>query len=341
MSDSDSDDFLEEMSKVGSRTSLRRAQATVEQRLAALDMALAAEDKNRKFQTRLMQLKAEEQNNGEDTIKQAEERLKQHASTKPAQRRQATYNSIHGIDDMDLNDGLTDGKRMALKTAADTDKSTMLGTRPTLQYMTDPAELYCTSDDAIKALKEILKSKDLKNHVIGKKLIALTPNIRNLTLFLSKPSLMLTAMKKHRMTNLPHSLSQWLFYLACSRDESVMELSRAAFCCLHHIWKNTLEPADDTVLVLADLDTQLSRWFGLTVGETRGQSKDEDKDHTDDMIKGTVSSLRRWLILWGVLFRNCLVPGTDNFGETATRCIVALVQVGLDPILVHSADVNG
>ena len=331
MSDSDDDGFFEAMAKVGTRTSKRKENKTTEERLAMLESAIAMEDKNRQLQGRLLKMKQEEPS--DDRVKQAEEQLIL-AATTTAQRRQETYNTIHGIHDLD--DGLTDCKRMALSNAVDTDKSSLLGTRKTLQCCVEPKELYRTNQEAVKALVAILKSKELKNHVIGKKMLALSSNVHNLSIFLSKPHALMVAMNQHRTPHLPHHLCQWLFFMACSRNCNVMQLSRAAFKCLEHIWKNTMEPAEDPFLVLNDLESQLRSWFGLKITVWDVHNKYQGETDGDEIIKSTTWSLRRWLTLWGILFQNGLVTGTETLKETATRCVVALVQAGLDPVVVHN-----
>lgn len=335
MSDSDSDDgFFEAMKKVGTRIAVRKAEITSEERLAALDTVLEAEEKNRQLQTRILKMKKEEPS--EDCIRQAEDQLKPKTTT--AQRRQETFNNIHGIAE-DVDDRLTDDHRMALLNADDTEKSSLLGTRTMLSYVDHPAELYNTSEDAIKALKGILKRKELRNDAIGKRL-ALAFDNDALTAFLLRPTMIGAIMKKCSMTHLPHDICQWLFYLACSwGNKKLGQLPLAAFRSLEYIWANTCEPAEDPVLVLADLEAQLRNWYGLTVREKASALSDDyrDDDRDDDFVKNAISSLGRWLTLWGILFRNALVTGTENFAEMATRCIVALVQVGFDPRTIHTS----
>ena len=329
-SDSDSDDgFLEAMRNAGANTKSRRAEKTVEERLAMLERALKTEDKNRELQTRIMKLKQEKLS--DDRVRQAEGHLKQ-ASTS-VQRRQETYNAIHGIENDD--DGLTPGKRTALTDATDTDKSSLLGTRRTLRERRQPIQFYSCSHDAITVLKEILMSKELKNHAIGKRLLVVSSNAHILTRFLQKPLVIVAIMKKHRMAHLPPDLSQWLFFLACNCDGRVRVLSEAAFKCLEYVWKNTMEPDKVPFVVLADLETHLRDWFGLTTIESLC-SEQENKSHANEITQCTASSLRHWLILWGILLQDGLVCGTDKLTTIASRCVVALARVGLDP-LVHNS----
>jgi hypothetical protein len=329
-SSSDSDDgFLEAMRNAGACTKSRRAGNTVEERLAMLERALETEDKNRELQNRIMKLKQDE--SIDDRVRQAEEHLKQASTT--AQRRQETYNLIHGIDNVD--DGLTPGKRTALNNATDTDKSSLLGTRRTLRAVRDPVQFYSCNEDAIKALKDILLSKTLKNHAIGKRLMDVSTNVHNLTKFLQKPVVILAIMTKHHMAHLPHDLSQWLFFLACNCHGRVRVLSEAAFKCLEHIWRKTMEPDEDPVVALADFETQLCDWFGLTTGESLHNGYD-DNTHGEEIIQSTASSLRRWLTLWGILLRNGILRGTEKLTMIASRCVVALSQLGLDPVVHNS-----
>jgi hypothetical protein len=97
-----------------------------------------------------------------------------------------------------------------------------------------------------------------------------------------------------------------------------------------------MEPAEDPFLVLNDLESQLRSWFGLKITVWDVHNKYQGETDGDEIIKSTTWSLRRWLTLWGILFQNGLVTGTETLKETATRCVVALVQAGLDPVVVHN-----
>lgn len=318
------------MKKVGTRVAVRKAEITSEERLAALDTVLEAEEKSRQLQTRIMKMKQEEPS--EDCIRQAEDQLK--AKTTTAQRRQETFNNIHGVAD-DVDDRLTDDQRMALLNADDTEKSCLLGTRTMFSHVDYPAELFQTIEDAINVLKGILNHKELRNDAICKRLTLAIEN-DSLTAFLSRPTMIGAIMKKCSMTHLPHHICQWLFYLACSwGSKKLGQLPLAAFRTLEYIWTNTCEPAEDPVLVLAHLEVHLRTWYGLRVRETATIFNEND-DNDEDRVKNTISSLGRCLNLWSILFRNALVTGTENFAETATRCIVALVQVGFDRAIYTS-----
>lgn len=314
-SDDDDDDVL--LLNVGPAFKSKKAQKSRVRDLAFLDAALDNEYRKRKQDDALAKMQEQDDVDEEEQIRRAEAVIAV-SDTKEgiAKKQRRTLANIENVDEEDENE-----KVSAMRSAAITGQSSLLGTRRTLRSTMDR----CTYSETMKELKGCLRKIE-KLHPNFSKPMKNAIRLGILETFLE--STKLARISREHNEAVPEELVKWLFRMSwrCVHSPEMEELRDGAFLTLKSLWASSTA-IDEVSVTLSDLPLQLMSNLGLMTtheiktGVTAAPAPYEHQD-----------ALRNWLVLSSMLLSKGKHTRASKAEHTNSikECVVALARAGLD-----------